>query len=267
MKTAARFLQLQSMLGWLAIFIIGPLYFIALKAMGYRVRDLKRIRQEYSLELKRHQGPWIICANHLTMIDSAILVYATISLYAHLRHYRAIPWNLPERDNFQRNILLSIFCYLGKCIPVNRGGDRAEMKKTLDKCAYILSRKQNLMIFPEGTRSRTGQVNTKDFSYGVGRFIKDFPDCKVICLYLRGKAKIEGILTETTLVFEKTYTHHDHYSTASLPIKYSFEKNGNIWRGGFTLQKKEGKTRGLAECVISPAINDAFGIVVGPIRR
>jgi len=186
MKTAARFLQLQSMLGWLAIFIIGPLYFIALKAMGYRVRDLKRIRQEYSLELKRHQGPWIICANHLTMIDSAILVYATTSLYAHLRHYRAIPWNLPERDNFQRNILLSIFCYLGKCIPVNRGGDRAEMKKTLDKCAYILSRKQNLMIFPEGTRSRTGQVNTKDFSYGVGRFIKDVPDCKVMCLYLRG---------------------------------------------------------------------------------
>jgi len=186
MKTAARFLQLQSMLGWLAIFIIGPLYFIALKAMGYRVRDLKRIRQEYSLELKRHQGPWIICANHLTMIDSAILVYATISLYAHLRHYRAIPWNLPEQDNFQRSILLSIFCYLGKCIPVNRGGDRAEMKKTLDKCAYILSRKQNLMIFPEGTRSRTGQVNTKDFSYGVGRFIKDVPDCKVMCLYLRG---------------------------------------------------------------------------------
>ena len=131
MKTAARFLQLQSMLGWLAIFIIGPLYFIALKAMGYRVRDLKRIRQEYSLELKRHQGPWIICANHLTMIDSAILVYATTSLYAHLRHYRAIPWNLPEQDNFQRSILLSIFCYLGKCIPVNRGGDREEMKKRL----------------------------------------------------------------------------------------------------------------------------------------
>jgi len=49
-----------------------------------------------------------------------------------------------------------------------------------------LSRKQNLMIFPEGTRSRTGQVNTKDFSYGVGRFIKDVPDCKVMCLYLRG---------------------------------------------------------------------------------
>ena len=185
MKTA-RFLQLQSMLGWLAIFIIGPLYFMVLKVMGYRVRDLKKLRREFARQIKKHKGPWIICANHLTMIDSAILVYATTSLYAHIRHYRAIPWNLPERDNFQRNILLSIFCYLGKCIPVNRGGDRAEMKKTLDKCAYILSRKQNLMIFPEGTRSRTGQVNTKDFSYGVGRFIKDVPDCKVMCLYLRG---------------------------------------------------------------------------------
>jgi len=170
----------------MAVFIIGPLYFVAIKLMRYRVRDLKKLRQEYALQLKKHKGPWIICANHLTMVDSLILAYATTSLYAHMRHYRVIPWNLPERDNFQRNILLSIFCYLAKCIPINRGGDREEMKKTLDRCTYVLSRKQNLMIFPEGTRSRTGRVNTENFSYGVGRFIKDFNDCKVICLYLRG---------------------------------------------------------------------------------
>ena len=177
---------LQYMLGWMAIFVIGPLYFVVLKAMGYRVRDLKKLRREFALQIKKHEGPWIICANHLTMVDSLILVYATTSLDAHLRHYQMIPWNLPEQDNFQRNILLSIFCYLGKCIPINRGGDPEKMKKTLDKCADVLSRKQNLMIFPEGTRSRTGRVNTENFSYGVGRFIKDFPDCKVICLYLRG---------------------------------------------------------------------------------
>jgi len=186
MKTAARFLWLQSMLGRMAIFIIGPLYFAAIKLMRYRVRDLKRIRQEYSLQLKKHEGPWIICANHLTMVDSLILIYATTSLYAHFRHYRVLPWNLPERDNFQRNILLSIFCYLAKCIPISRGGDRQEMNKTLNKCVYILSRKQNLMIFPEGRRSRTGRVDTKIFFYGVGRFIRDITDCKVICIYLRG---------------------------------------------------------------------------------
>ena len=189
MKTEAKlakFLQLQSGLGRLAIFIIGPLYFMALKIMGYRVRNLKKLRREFARQIKKHEGPWIICANHLTLIDSLLLAYSTISLYNHIRHYRVIPWNMPEQDNFQRNILLILFCYLGKCIPVNRGGDRKEMKKALDKCAYVLSEKQNLMVFPEGTRSRTGLVDTENFSYGVGRFIKDVPDCKVMCIYLRG---------------------------------------------------------------------------------
>jgi hypothetical protein len=42
------------------------------------------------------------------------------------------------------------------------------------------------MIFPEGGRSRTGRVDKNNFSYGVGRFIKDVEDCKVMCIYLRG---------------------------------------------------------------------------------
>ncbi len=41
------------------------------------------------------------------------------------------------------------------------------------------------MIFPEGGRTRTGRVDTEGFSYGVGRFVKEFPDLKVMCLYLR----------------------------------------------------------------------------------
>ncbi|MFA4915985.1 MAG: lysophospholipid acyltransferase family protein [Syntrophales bacterium] len=180
---------LQYILGWMTIFFIGPLYFIAIKLMRYRVRDLKKLRQEFHLQFKKHEGPWIICANHLTMIDSLIIAYATTSLYVHIRHYRVIPWNLPEKANFQRSIFMSLFCYLAKCIPVNRGGERKEMKKTLDRCTYVLRRKQNLMIFPEGTRSRTGRVDTEHFPYSVGRFIKDFDNCRVMCIYLRGDAQ------------------------------------------------------------------------------
>ncbi|MDO8784870.1 MAG: lysophospholipid acyltransferase family protein, partial [Syntrophales bacterium] len=180
------FLQLQYTLGQMAIFFLGPLYFIAIKLLRYRVRGLKELRREFALQIKKHEGPWIICANHLTMIDSMLLTYSTASLYTHLMHYRVLPWNLPERNNFQRNILLTLFCYLAKCIPVNRGGDRKEMKKTLDKCAYLLTEKQHLMIFPEGGRSRTGRVDTENFSYGVGRFIKDIAGCEVMCIYLRG---------------------------------------------------------------------------------
>lgn len=179
-------LLIQYVLGRVAILLLGPLYIAFIRLMGYRVKDIRKIRQECSRHFKDHEGPWIICANHLTMIDSFIISYALYSLPGHLWQFRQLPWNLPERNNFQRNILLAIVCYLAKCIPINRGGNREEMKKTLDKCNALLEWKQTILIFPEGGRSRTGRVNTEGYSYGVGRFVKEFEDCKIMCIYLRG---------------------------------------------------------------------------------
>ena len=180
------FFHLQDFLGRVAIFFVAPLYFIAFRLLGYRMRDLRRIRRQARLAFRSHEGPWLICPNHLTMIDSVILTYATASLGTQIFRYKRLPWNLPERDNFQRSIALSVLCYLTKCIPVNRGGDREEMKKVLDKCRYLLRRRQNLMIFPEGGRSRTGRVDTENYSYGVGRFLVEVEGCRVMCLYMRG---------------------------------------------------------------------------------
>ncbi|MCX5835764.1 MAG: lysophospholipid acyltransferase family protein [Deltaproteobacteria bacterium] len=179
-------LLVQHVIGQIGVFIIGPLYFSAIRLMGYRVRNLRKIRKDFACHFRNHEGPWIICANHLTMIDSMILTYVMMSLFRHFTQFRLIPWNLPERSNFQRNIILTVLCYLAKCIPINRGGDREEMKRTLDKCTSILAGKQFLQIFPEGGRSRTGRINTESFSYGVGRFVKDFENCRVMCIYLRG---------------------------------------------------------------------------------
>jgi hypothetical protein len=179
-------LLIQYILGRVAVFILAPVYFLSLRLMGYRVRNVRKIRQECSRHFRNHEGPWIICANHLTMIDSLLIIYTTVPLSRQLLHYREIPWNLPERNNFQRNLILAILCYLAKCIPINRGGNRDEMKKTLDTCNSLLEGKQHLLIFPEGGRSRTGRVNSESFSYGVGRFVKDFENCKIMCVYLRG---------------------------------------------------------------------------------
>jgi len=179
-------LLIQYILGRIAVFALAPFYFAAIRLMGYRVRNLRKIRQECSRHFRNHDGPWIICSNHLTMVDSIIIIYATVSLSRQLFFYREIPWNLPERNNFQRSIILAILCYLSKCIAINRGGNREEMKKTLDTCNSLLEEKQHLMVFPEGGRSRTGRVNTESYSYGVGRFVKDFENCKIMCIYQRG---------------------------------------------------------------------------------
>lgn len=183
---AKALLQLQYFAGRIGVFIVGPAYFLFIRIMGYRVRDLRALREACGREFRKHRGPWILCANHLTMIDSMILIYAMLSLFRHMANFERIPWNLPERENFQRNPFLAVLCYLAKCIPVNRGGSRDEMKKTLEKCDYVLNLEQNLLIFPEGGRSRTGRVDREGYSYGVGRFIREFESCRIMCLYLRG---------------------------------------------------------------------------------
>ena len=180
------FLHVQDFLGRLAIFFITPFYFLFTRILFYRIRDLREIRLQSAAEFAKHKGPWIICANHLTMVDSFLLNYATFSPGRHITSYKGLPWNLPERRNFQSNIVLAVLCYLAKCIPVDRGGPRGKVKKTLDKCAYLLRNGHNVMIFPEGGRSRSGRVNKESFSYGVGRFVKDVENCKVMCIYLRG---------------------------------------------------------------------------------
>ncbi len=185
-KKSILFLQLQDLLGRITIIFIAPMYFLVIRILFYRVYDLQKIRRQCAEEFSRHKGPWIICANHLTMIDSFILSYAVFSLRQHCSDYRKLPWNLPERSNFQSNIILAVLCYLAKCIPVDRGGPREKTKKTLDKCIYLMRHNHNIMIFPEGGRSRTGRVNKDGFSYGIGRFVKEVENCRIMCIYLRG---------------------------------------------------------------------------------
>ena len=179
-------LGLQYLLGRLAVIITGPLIFLAVRLRGYRIRDLERIRSEVARLQKEHEGPWIICPNHLTMIDSVLISIGMASLWAHVLRFKRVPWNLPERDNFQRNLFLAVLCYLAKCLPVNRGGSREELQRLFEKCRHVLGWRQSLMVFPEGGRSRTGRVDREGFSYGVGRFLDECPGCKILLVYLRG---------------------------------------------------------------------------------
>jgi 1-acyl-sn-glycerol-3-phosphate acyltransferase len=179
-------LGLQYFLGCLAAVLTAPLVFLGVRLMRFRVRDLARIRGEVARLQREHKGPWLICPNHLTMIDSVLVSYGMASLGGHILRFRRVPWNLPERDNFQRNVFLAILCYLAKCLPVNRGGSREELHRLLDKCRRVLKWGQSLLIFPEGGRSRTGRVNRENFSYGVGRFLDEDSNCRVMLVYLRG---------------------------------------------------------------------------------
>ncbi|MBU1965444.1 MAG: 1-acyl-sn-glycerol-3-phosphate acyltransferase [Proteobacteria bacterium] len=179
-------LGLQYVLGRIAIVITAPLCFLFVRLMGYRIRDIRRIRSEVKRMYRAYDGPWIVCPNHLTMIDSLVVSYGMLSLADHILHFRRILWNLPERKNFQRNPFLALLCYLVKCLPVDRGGSREELQRLLEKCGRVLDWEQSLLVFPEGGRSRTARINQENFSYGVGRFLDEKSGCRVMLVYLRG---------------------------------------------------------------------------------
>lgn len=179
-------LKIQHLVGWVTFpfwgtFLIGLLRFVG----RYKIQQLREIRKHYKHLKKNLEGPLIVCSNHLTKIDSAILNWSLASVYSYMRSFKVFSWNLPERDNI-RNYLLRIICYLGSCVPIDRGGNRSKVKKSLDKVTYLLTKGHTITVFPEGTRSRTGRIDSEGYAYGVGRLVNKVKDCNVLCVYLRG---------------------------------------------------------------------------------
>ena len=164
-----------------------PLYFFIARLLFYRVHNLKEIRRQCAVELSRHKGPWIVCANHLTMIDSFLLTYAIFSFGAYLKDNKNNTVESAGKKQFSEKYLFwPCYVIFPNASRSTAAGPREKTKKMLDKCMYLMRSGQNIMIFPEGGRSRTGRVDKEGFSYGVGRFVQDVEDCKIMCVYMRG---------------------------------------------------------------------------------
>jgi len=153
---------------------------------GWRIDGAENARRVYR-HLQRSRAPLLVCANHLTLVDSALVAWALGSPWWFLRHYAALPWNVPERQNFASSMVSRVLVYLMKCVPVTRGGDRAEIGRVLGRLVHLLERGEVVLVFPEGGRSRSGVVEAESAAYGVGRVIAALPGCRVLCVYLRGE--------------------------------------------------------------------------------
>lgn len=166
---------------------LGPFVFLLFRyKFKYKVKNLNGARKRYRQILRDKKGPVILCTNHLTLIDSVIQAIIINSLGGYFLNFSSFPWNLPEKSNYYHKPLWRIFCYLGKCIPVQRMTGAANTKKTMAQIQYVLSRGDVISIFPEGTRSRTGIIDDQNFSYGTGEILKNMKLATVICIYLRG---------------------------------------------------------------------------------
>jgi 1-acyl-sn-glycerol-3-phosphate acyltransferase len=154
--------------------------------MGWRIDGLAEARRAYRKLWRGSRRGVLVCANHLTMVDSFVIAWALAPAWWYVLHYRSLQWNTPERENFARTRVMRAAIYVAKCIPVRRGGDRREVGRVLARIAWLLSRGEAGLMFPEGGRSRSGRVDAQASTYGVGRIARALPGLRVLCVYLRG---------------------------------------------------------------------------------
>jgi 1-acyl-sn-glycerol-3-phosphate acyltransferase len=103
----------------------------------------------------------LLLSNHQSMIDSFLVglsVYYPRSLF----QPRYMPWNPAAVENFYRTPILRWLAYNYRCLPVQEGRrDTRALREMAEKLSSGI-----LVLFPEGTRSRKG--NVRDGRPGAG---------------------------------------------------------------------------------------------------
>jgi 1-acyl-sn-glycerol-3-phosphate acyltransferase len=117
-----------------------PLCRLALKAVGLRIKVVGRER------FTPHEGPYLIIANHESLLDAFIcpayipIFFTTVELAEH----------------FSWPLWGAIIKRWGH-IPIGRGFLQ-DVKKSLDQAKHRLQSGTSILIFPEGGRTITGQM-------------------------------------------------------------------------------------------------------------
>ncbi len=177
---------LQTIICWIVLLPFGGVLVLLLKYLrGYKVEDLAEIRRQFKAIWKDNNSPLIICANHLTFIDSAIIIWALGSNFWYALNYKAFTWNLPAGDFFKKKLRYHLTLYLTKCVFLHRDGTAAHKNAVLNLCRYLLMKGNVVLVFPEGQRSRTGMFDEERLRFGVGKIIASLEDARVLCIYLR----------------------------------------------------------------------------------
>jgi 1-acyl-sn-glycerol-3-phosphate acyltransferase len=145
--------------------------------IGMRVRGRDRLPKAH---------PFIMVANHASHLDTIAL----LSLFPPRDLCRVRP--VAAADYFERNRVVSRVCHvLFNILSIERKSVSRDANP-LDALRRAIQEGTSLIIFPEGTRSSSGEI--RDFHSGVAHIIRDFPGVPVIPVYLSnmGRALPKG---------------------------------------------------------------------------
>lgn len=170
----------------LVLFSYFTIWLIQFFYFRFRVKNLKSLRRQFKAIVKNTPGALLICPNHLTYIDSLIIQFSLASPWTYALKPSRYAWNLPKKANVESSRFFRLMCYLGKCILLPSREEHHEVKVAMQKMQYLLKKKQYILLFPEGTRSKTGRVDHENFGYGAGELLQTVPGTPVLCVYMRG---------------------------------------------------------------------------------
>ena len=173
-------------LSWLTFIpVAGTLMLVFRYVLRYRVENLAHWRKMYRA-LNQNGRPLLICANHLTYLDSVVLIYAFSHHLRYFTRFRTLPWNLPAIEYF-KNPFFALVGMTSKCLFIDRSGSKESHEALYDVAGTLLARGEVFTIFPEGRRSRTGMFDDRKLAYGIGKVVTRVPEVDVLCVYLRAK--------------------------------------------------------------------------------
>jgi 1-acyl-sn-glycerol-3-phosphate acyltransferase len=125
------------------------------------------------------RGPFIVAANHVSHLDTPIVLK---SLPRRLRRRLVVA---AAKDYFYRGRLRGTLVSLSLAtFPFDRGGGSRE---SLRQCRSLLERGWSLLIFPEGTRSSSGELGKVRRGAAVLASAADVP---VLPVYVHGLADV-----------------------------------------------------------------------------
>jgi 1-acyl-sn-glycerol-3-phosphate acyltransferase len=134
-------LVLAFLFGWADILYVlargGVALGLAVAGIRYRVDGAARLRPDRTA---------VYCANHESNVDAPLLFLA---LHPRMR--------LLFKAEFLKMPILGRACLLAGFIPVERGNPE-QSQRAVDQAAAAIVAGHSFLVFPEGTRSRTGDL-------------------------------------------------------------------------------------------------------------
>jgi 1-acyl-sn-glycerol-3-phosphate acyltransferase len=127
-------------------------------------------------------SPFILCSNHTSHIDSAVLMTASGLPFSNFAMLGASDYFF---DSQKVKFIVSRFMNI---IAIDRHARHNSLRRSLDMCAEFLRRPQsNLILYPEGTRSASGKL--QPFKKGAGLFAVEL-GVPVVPAYIEGAPRI-----------------------------------------------------------------------------